>query len=103
MEPKFTFRSMEHSQALEKLAVKKLHTLDKFLLQHNPHTVELIFEAHKVHKQFILELRIQTGSIHLVAKKEGEDMFALLDHVISTMSGELIKAKEKQLDVHRGK
>lgn len=103
MEPKFTFRSMEPSQALETLALKKLHTLDKFLIKHNPYTLELIFEAHKQHKQFIFELRIQAGNIHLVAKQEGEDMYTLLDQVIAKMSRELAKAKEKQLDAHRGK
>lgn len=103
MESKFTFRSMEPSQALETLALKKLHSLDKFLLRYKPQFAEFIFEAHKHHKQFIFELRVQAGATHCVAKKEGDDMYALLDQVISAMSAELAKAKEKHLDAHHGK
>jgi len=94
---------MEHSRALENLAIEKLHKLERFLTNHTPYSVDLVFEAHKTHQYSIVELRVQTGAFHLIAQDEGPDIYKLIDSVIAKMKRELAKAKDKMVTHAHGK
>lgn len=104
MQPRITFRAMDHSDALQTYAIEKLQKLNKFLhSERSPIDIDMVLEAHAQHDYYIAELKIHTPHYHLVAKKELSDMYAVIDEVVGKMDRELARAKEKLVDYIHGK
>jgi len=99
MEIKFTFRGMESSQPLEQYVVEKnkkiVHILTK---ERAPHRLEVILEAHPTHAQFALELRLHTADYHEFVKRDGTDLYGLIDEAFDILMQEIRKKKEFNID-----
>jgi ribosomal subunit interface protein len=93
-----TFRHMDHSDALDQYARKKLEKVDKLISsERTPIFIELVLEAQRTHHHHRVELRVKTPNYDLIAHKTGPEMYAVIDDVIDTMADEIRRAKDKRL------
>ena len=90
---------MEHSVALENHARKELEKVTKLLQKEDDLVhLDLVLDAARIHAHHKVELRLNSKHYHLIASEEGADLYLLIDHVIKTMTHEIKKQKEKNLD-----
>ena len=99
MQTKITFRGMDHSDAIERYAHEKIAKLYKFFKKENQDSVfiSMTVESHREHHYFIAELKIKTSQYDVIAKKEGTEMYPVIDYVVATMEKEITHAKEKHV------
>ncbi len=98
MNIRFVFRGMESSVAIEQYVVEKNKKLERILThERDPLNLEVILEAHPVHAQFAIELRLHAADYHVRAQKAGTDIYGLLDMVFDVLVQELRKEKEKDV------
>lgn len=105
MQKKITFRSMDHSDAIENHAYEKLAKLDKFFKREpSPIIIEMVLEAHREQHYFIAELKVNSTHYDLVSKTEGNDMYSMIDEAVHKMVKEISRKKEKMVhDLHQQK
>ncbi|MBV8661108.1 MAG: ribosome-associated translation inhibitor RaiA [Candidatus Dependentiae bacterium] len=96
MYKKITFRSMDHSDAIEKHVLDKAEKLDKFFKREPaPVDIEIILEAHREKHYFKAEVIVTSKNYHLVAHSEGSDMYAMIDDAMHKMIREIANKKEE--------
>lgn len=103
MQKNITFRSMDHSDAIEKHAQDKLAKLDKFFKREpSPIIIDLVLEAHRESHYFIAELRVKSTHYDLIARTEGNDMYSMIDEAVHKMVKEISRKKERLVhDAHQ--
>lgn len=99
MNIRIAFRGMDHSNAIENYANKELEKLTKFLHKEpEPIYFDLVLTADHQRSHHEVELRVNSKHFHLMAQREGKDLYQELEHVVKIMSKEIKKHKEKALD-----
>ena len=100
MEAQMTFRGMEPSHAMEEYAAKYLTKLKKYLGKEESDSifVEVVFEGKLNHHIYVCEVRIKTPHFDLVAKREGHDMYPVIDETMKIMEQELQNKKQRFVD-----
>ena len=99
MHRKITFRSMDHSDAIEEDIHKKLDKLDKFFKhEQEPITMEVVVEAHRTKHYFIVEFKIQSKHYNMIARSEGADMYAMIDQAGHKIERDIAREKERLVD-----
>ena len=93
-----TFRHMASSEAIKTYTSDKLGKLQRFLRQ--PMTAKVTLSIDGVAK--IAEARISSGGEHLEAKETGEDMYALIDHIMSKLERQIRGVKGADLAKRKG-
>jgi ribosomal subunit interface protein len=90
---------MDHSDAIERYAKEKIEKLHKFFKKENPDSVfiSMTLESHRTKHYFIAELKIKTAQYDLIAKKEGGEMYPMIDQAVHTMEKEIARTKEKHV------
>jgi len=96
MHKRITFRSMAHSDAIEKHVLKKIAKVDRFFKREpEPISMEIILEPHREKHFFKVEFLVNSHNYHIVIKTEGMDMYAMIDEAISKMVKDIARKKEK--------
>ncbi|MCX5924162.1 MAG: ribosome-associated translation inhibitor RaiA [Candidatus Dependentiae bacterium] len=105
MEANMTFRGMESSQAMEQYAAKYLTKFKKYFGKEEPDSifVSVIFEGKLNHHIYSCEVRIKAPHFDLVAKREGAEMYPLIDETMKVMEKELQNKKQRIVDDLRKK
>ncbi len=85
-----TFRHVEGSEALRAYAQEKVSRLQKYLRQPMRARVTLALDKLK----HSAEVQISSGSEHLEAHEESDDMYASIDRVVDKL--------ERQIGSHKG-
>lgn len=99
MNVRIAFRGMDHSDSVENYANQEIEKLTKYLHKEpEPLYFDLVLEADKNKTHHKVELRVNGKNLHLMASREGADLYQEIDHVIKIMGKELQKHKEKALD-----
>jgi putative sigma-54 modulation protein len=100
MYKRITFRSMDHSEALEAFANKQLEKIEKIVEQseREPIYVEMVLTAGFTHAHHRVEIIVKSPHYDLFASHEGPDMYQEINKVIDKMETELRKHKEKRID-----
>src|SRR3990167_10347455 len=100
MELEIVFRGMEHSAALEKYVAKYFEKFKKYFGKEDPSSIFLhvVLEGHHNHHINIVEVRIKTQNFDVQVKREGADMYPLVDEVMHIVERDLQKAKERKVD-----
>lgn len=106
MNKHITFRGMEHSEALVNHANKHLEKIEKFLLEHDrtPISIEVILEAHPNHGHNRAEIRIKAPKFHVIAHRDGNDLYLLLNQITDIAFKQLTRDKQELVDrTHQGR
>ena len=104
MNIRFAYRGMESSPAIEKYVAEKERKLFRILKrERDPINLEIILEAHPVHAQFAVELRLHAADYHVRAQKNGTDIYGLLDETFDVLVHEIDKKKELRIDARKVK
>lgn len=100
MNIKITFRSMDHSAAIEAFALEKLAKIKKILeeSENSPIYIEMTLTASHVHAHNASELIVKSPDYDLFAKDEDPDMYKSITSTADKMYRELIKAKGIRID-----
>lgn len=99
MKIRMAFRGMEHSNAMEEYASKKLGKLEKFLQKEpEPLYVDLVLEAARQHHHHKVEIRINNKHHHIMVHSEGPDLYLQIDATVDKAVHEAKKDKERMID-----
>ena len=100
MKVNYTFRGMDHTQAIEDYVAKNVVKLEKYLGKEDPDATffHVTLEGQAKHNVYKFDIRIKSPNFDVIVKKEGSEMYPLIDEAIRTMEIDLRRAKEKLLD-----
>lgn len=100
-----TFRGMDPTDAIEQFIAKNIEKFKKYLAKEDPDATftHIVLEGNHNHNLYMVEIRIKTPRFDLIAKREGKDMYPLIDETVHVMERELQKAKQQLVDQTRQK
>ncbi len=99
MKIRIAFRGMEHSNAMEEYASKKMEKLERFLQKEpEPLYVDLVLEAARQHHHHKVELRINSKHHQINVHSEGPDLYLQIDATVDKAVHEAKKDKERAID-----
>jgi ribosomal subunit interface protein len=100
MELEIVFRSMEHSDALEKYVAKYLEKFKKYFGKEDPSSifVHIVLTGNHHHHINIVEAHVKTQNFDVQVKREGADMYPLVDETMHIVERDLQKAKQRKVD-----
>ena len=99
MQIKITFRSMDHSDAIEKYVRAEIEKFGQlFNREGGPINISVVLEAHREKHYFIAEFIVDSSDYHAVTRAEGADMYTMINDAAHKMTQELIKQKGKLLE-----
>jgi ribosome-associated translation inhibitor RaiA len=104
MQRQITFRSMTSTQALENYTNEYMTRIYSFLEnEREPIYTHMILTGGVPHAHSEVELLIKTPHYDLVIKKEGPDMYKLINEVIDLAYLQLHEKKKKLIEDERTK
>lgn len=94
------FRETEPSVAMEKYVAKYVEKFQKYLHQQDPDSVfiHVVLEGKHNHHIMAVEVRVKSQAIQVTMKKEGHDMYPLIDETMKAVENELQRKKERLVD-----
>lgn len=96
MHKRIMFRSMSHSDAIEKYIYKKIEKIEKFFKREpRPVYVDVVLEPHREKHFFKVEFKVNSFHYHLLVQTEGLDMYAMIDDAVHKMIKDITRKKEK--------
>lgn len=100
MKLEMVFRGMEPSVALEQYVIKYVKKFKKYVAKQDPESifVHVVLEGHFNHHMYMVEVRLKSQMFDLVAKRDGADMYPLIDETMHIMEQELQKHKQRVVD-----
>lgn len=100
MELELVFRGMDPSEAMEKYVAKYFEKFKKYFGKEDPSSIFLhtVLEGHFTHHINMVEVRIKTQHFNVQAKREGAEMYPLIDEVMHIVERDLQKAKQRKVD-----
>jgi ribosome-associated translation inhibitor RaiA len=100
MEKRFVFRHMEHSDAIENYANEKLAKLERVLHieEHEPVRIDIIMTANREHHHHEIDLHISAAHVNFAIKREGPELYLLIDQVIDIAVETVQKQRKEQID-----
>ena len=101
MNKQFTFKGMEHSNAIETYAREQIKRIDAFLeheQERDPIYMRMSFDAEPTHHHHQIEFNIKSPRYDLHVHEEGPEMYKLINDVVDMMYARLRKEKEKHAD-----
>lgn len=100
MELELVFRGMEPSQAMEKYVAKYFTKFKKYFGKEDPSSIFLyvMLEGHLNHHINVVEVNIKTKHFNVQVKREGADMYPLIDEAMHIVERDLQKAKQRKVD-----
>jgi ribosomal subunit interface protein len=101
MNKQFTFKGMEHSNALETYArehIKKIETFLQEEQERDPIYMRMSFDAETTHHHHKIEFNLKSPRYDIHVHKEGPDMYKLVNEVADVMYESLHKEKQRRVD-----
>lgn len=100
MELELVFRGMEPSGAMEKYVAKYFEKFKKYFGKEDPSSIFLhvVLEGHHTHHINIVEVKIKTQHFDVMVKREGKDMYTLIDETMHIVERDLQKNKQRKID-----
>ncbi|MBP7854413.1 ribosome-associated translation inhibitor RaiA [Candidatus Babeliales bacterium] len=100
MELEIIFRGIDPSEALEKYVAKYFTKFKKYLGRQDPSSIFLhvVLDGQFNHHLNQVEARVKTQEFDLIAKRQGPEMYPLIDEVMHIMEHDLQKAKQRKVD-----
>ncbi len=104
MNVRIFFHEMEHSVAIEKKAEELMQKIYTFLEnEREPIYIHLTIQAGRPHAHHEVELRIKSPNYELMTKKEGPELYLLLNEVVDLMYAKLHERKQEMIKEARKK
>lgn len=98
MKTKINFHNMDHSEALEAHALKKLIKLDEFCADDAmPLSAEIWLKAEVSHPHHKTDLQVKVNKQEFHTSSEARDLYVALDEAVDKMVILLKKSKDMQL------
>lgn len=100
MELEITYRGMEPSGAMDKYVAKYFEKFKKYFGKEDPSSIFLhvVLEGHLNHHICVVEVRIKTEHFNVQVKREGADMYPLIDETMHIVERDLQKSKQRKVD-----
>lgn len=100
MKLEIVFRGTDPSDAMEKYVIKYVKKFKKYVAKQDPEStfVHVVLEGKLNHHLYMVEVRLKSQLFNLVAKRDGADMYALIDETMHVMERELQKHKQRVVD-----
>lgn len=100
MELEIIFRGMDPSQALESYVAKYFTKFKKYFGKEDPSSIFLhvILQGEFNHHLNMVEARVKSQNFDVIAKREGPEMYPLIDQVMHIVEQDLQKGKQQRVD-----
>lgn len=96
MHKRITFRSMDHSNAIENYINKKIEKIKKFFKREpQPIYIDIILELNREKHAFKIECKLHSVHYHLITHGQGPDIYLMIDNAISKMIKDISRKKER--------
>lgn len=102
MNIKITFRNIESSPVMEQYIQKNLEKVTRLLKREpSPINIEVTVDAEFVHHNNRVDILLKSPHYDLFVDHKGPDVYPLIDKVVETMAAEIIKNKDKRIDLRK--
>lgn len=100
MELEIIFRGTDPSDAMEKYVIKYVEKFKKYMGHQDPHStfVHVVLEGHHNHHLMMVEVRVKSQMYDLVVRRDGQDMYELIDETMKIMERNLQEHKQRAVD-----
>ncbi len=100
MKLEMIFRGTEPSAAVENYVIKYVEKFKKYMHKQDPESafVHVVLEGHHNHHMMSVEVRIKSQDFDIIMKKEGQEMYPLIDATMKAVENELQKKKQRSVD-----
>ncbi len=99
MNIQITFQNSDSSKIMEQHIREQLQKIVHFLEKEpSPIYIEIFVKPSKVHAHHQIDFVLKSPNYTLDVKKEGEEIYKVLDEVIDTMYAQLRKLKDKHVE-----
>jgi ribosomal subunit interface protein len=100
MKLEIIFRGTEPSAAVEKYVVKYVEKFKKYMHKEDAESVfvHVVLEGHHNHHIMSVEVRVKSQNFDITMKKEGKEMYPLIDATMKAFENELQKKKQRFVD-----
>jgi len=100
MKLEIVFRGTDPSDAMEKYVIKYVKKFKKYVAKQDPEStfVHVVLEGKLNHHIYMVEVRLKSQLFDIVAKRDGADMYSLIDETMHVMERELQKQKQRVVD-----
>jgi len=100
MELEITYRGIEPSAAMDKYVAKYFEKFKKYFGKEDPSSIFLhvVLEGKLNHHIFVVEVRVKTEHFNVQVKREGADMYPLIDETMHIVERDLQKDKQRRVD-----
>lgn len=100
MKLEIIFRGTDPSDAMERYVIKYAEKFKKYMAKEDPESVfvHVVLEGHHNHHMMMVEVRIKSQHFNIVVKRDGADMYPLIDETMHVMERELRKEKARIVD-----
>lgn len=96
MNKRITFRGAPHSKVIEEHIEKNLERIIKFIEhERSPKYIDIVLDFHPDHAHNGIDIHITTPSYNVVVKREGEDIFMVINEALDVVYNDLRKLKNK--------
>lgn len=102
MRKRITFRSMGHSDSIEKYIYKKIEIIDKFFKrQPLPIYIDTMIEGHKERDYFTADVKLNSSQYHITIHTQGVDVYSIIDEAIYRLIKNITRKKERSHSLAR--
>jgi ribosomal subunit interface protein len=102
MNKRITFRGAPHSAVIEQHVEKHLERIIKFLEnERSPKNIDIVLDFHPDHAHNGIDIRVTTPSHSVVTKREGQDIFMVINEALDVVYNDLRKQKAKMIVNHQ--
>jgi putative sigma-54 modulation protein len=95
----YNFKNFEPSDHLRDYAKKRFDKITKYM---NPDNNDLLVNLSVEKNRQIVEVILDTDTIHISAREQSEDMYQTIDLVVDKLEAQVRKMREKQKERRRG-
>ncbi|MGB8467591.1 MAG: HPF/RaiA family ribosome-associated protein [Candidatus Babeliales bacterium] len=99
MDKQITFRSMDHSAAIENYINEHIQRIEQFLAnEKEPIFIAIVLEPSKTHAHHRVEVRVKSPEYDKICDFEGPEFYKLIDKCLDTMLHNLREKKRELID-----
>lgn len=100
MELEIVYRGMDPSIAMDKYVSKYFEKFKKYFGKEDPSSIflRIILEGHFNHHMYMVEVHIKSEHFNIQIKRDGADMYPLIDQTMHIVEQDLQKNKQRRVD-----
>lgn len=99
---RIAYRNLEHSPQIERFINERLVKVEELLSsERTPKSIDFVLTKEHIGVIYEAQFHVVTPDFNLYTKREGKDLYSIIDDTIETMLQDIRKAKEKHSEAQK--